>query len=309
MKTYLITLLCILTFNLFSQNDKDWKKFTKILDNELSQIPFGKIEKHYEEGFFICLEENEYSEKDGQIGLSSLFALCFEKSKSECHVIIQDYFERFRLSNIENKYIQSKISDFDFMKSYLAIRVYPKEWSEYFKDAIIDESIEGLISVVIINSTYSAVSLSKDKISSWSKTEEEVLKLAKENTLQLIPEEFEFAQKSKYDDKIYLIASDTNIFLSSALINLEEQNIPNGKFGTLISVPNFSAVVAIPISSKQNLDEKTLDFMGLTNYMFESNETKPLSDNLYWYYENKIYLIEKDEVNKKLLLPKKLKEL
>jgi hypothetical protein len=68
-------------------------------------------------------------------------------------------------------------------------------------------------------------------------------------------------------------------------------------------------IIALPLDDKEKINQFCLKFMGLTNYMYASGETKPISDNLFWLNGSEILSIEKDLQNKKLIYPTQLQKL
>ncbi|MDA3614838.1 hypothetical protein [Polluticaenibacter yanchengensis] len=283
MKHYLMFLFLTIATIANSQTQKDVDNFIAILQKEIKNYNIGNIEEHYEKCYFKTLSESDFLDKNMEVSIINMFKSSFQKTENETKKIIKDYFEQLkRLKNQKNEIDKNK-SDYSFMKSYLKIRVYSATSEDLYKknNAIIRPGLNGIIEVVVFDLPDGIGSLNKNETKNWNKSEEEIYAQAKENTMNFLDQTFEFANNLPTGEKIYLLASDSNLFITSYILDLKKSKITVGKFGTIVSIPNNSVVVAMPIDDKDKLLSSTQNFFGLTEYMYESNETKPLCNKIY----------------------------
>jgi hypothetical protein len=307
-KTLFIFLLVGMNINAQTSNE-DVNQFIKLFKSQISKFEIGKIEEHFEDGYFKVLKESEYFDKDVEVGITSIYQQCIGKDNKYKIQQINSFFEQNKKLKSEKVVFFKKMDDYNFAKPFLRIRIFSDALkSNYENIAIIRENYKGLISVVVVDLPSGIGSLDISYLRIWNKSEEDIYNIAKNNTLSKLSQKFEKEQVSKEGEEYYLLANDINLYITSSILDLKKANIPLGKYGTLISIPNNTVILALPLNDKINIDKFSLNFMGLTNYMFNSQETKPISDNLNWYDGKEIYLIEKDIKNKKLIYPDDLKK-
>ncbi|HOZ79879.1 MAG TPA: hypothetical protein PLY34_17915 [Ferruginibacter sp.] len=285
-------------------------KFITMFKSQLSNFQVGKIEEHYDEGYFKTLSESDYFDKDFEVGITSIYQKCAGKDETISKQEINSFFEQHKSLKIQRKEIDSKMTDFNFMKSYLKIRLYSDQLKpQYENHGIVKSSYNGCIEVIVLDLPSGTGSVERKYLDTWKKTEAEIFLLAKENTLVHLDQKFEKAGTAKTGEEFYLLSSDTDLFLTSLILDLKKANPPAGKFGTLISIPNNTVIVALPLNDKEKIQQFGLSFMGLTDFMYESKETKPISNNLFWLTGNEVFIIDKDLKNKMFIYPEKLKAL
>jgi hypothetical protein len=130
-----------------------------------------------------------------------------------------------------------------------------------------------------------------------------VYTLAKENTLNSLTQKFEKDQVAKSGEEFYLLTNDTNLFITSSILDLKKMNIPLGQYGTLLSIPNNTVIVALPLNDKPKIESFSLNFFGLTNYMYTAEDTKSLCKNVFWYDGKEIFEVAFDVSQQKLIYP------
>lgn len=311
MKAKLLVAFFLITNQLIAQTDNaDVNRFIALFKSQLAALPVGKIEEHFEEGYFKTLSESEYFDKDLEIGLTTIYQRCAGKDEAFSKQAIADYFEQHKRLKKEQKEFELKMVDFNFVKPYLKIRIYPDELRKLYENhGIVKSGYKGLIEVIVMDLPSGIGSVERKYLDIWKKTESEIYLLAKENTFKSLDQQFEKADVAKSGEEFYLLASDTDLFVTSFILDLKKANPPAGKFGTLISIPNNMAIVALPLNDKTKIEAFCLSFMGLADYMYNSEETKPVSNNLFWLQGNEVFFIEKDIKNKKFNFPSQLQVL
>jgi len=310
MRNFILIILILCVSTVKSQTQEDVNNFLEIFKSEIKNYDFGKIEEHFNDGYFKTFNESEYFDGNTEVGITSIFQSSYGKTDNEVRKIIKDYFEQHKKLNTQRKQIARKMNDFEFIKSFLKIRIYSKNQRTLYEDnnAIINSNINDLISVVVLDLPDGIGSLNKTYLKDWKKTENEVYNTAKENTLSSLTQNFEKAETFPTGEEIYLLASDSNLFITSSILNIKQFNIPIGKFGTIISIPNNTVIVALPINDKEKIESYGQNFYGLSNYMYQSSETKPLSDKIFWFDGEKYFEIQFLEQYQKLAFPIEMQE-
>lgn len=311
MKAKLLIAFLVITNLLNAQTDNsDVNKFITLFKSQISKIAVGKIEEHYDQGYFKTLSESDYFDKDFEVGITTIYQKCVNKDETISKQEIINFFEQHKRLKIQRKEIDSKMNDFNFIKSYLKIKIYSDQLKhQYENHGIVKNSYKGFIEVIVLDLPSGIGSLEKKYLDIWKKPESEIYLLAKNNTLKNLDKKFEKAEAAKSGEEFYLLSSDTDLFITSSILDLKMTNLPIGKFGTLISIPNNTVIVALPLNDKEKINQFCLSFMGLADYMYESKETKPISNNLFWLNGNEILIIDKDLKNKKLTYPTQLQTL
>lgn len=310
MKTkLLITFLFIANFLTAQTNNDDVNKFITLFKSQMAKFSIGKIEEHYDQGYFKTLSESDYFDKDAEIGIITIYQKCSGKDEATSKQEISNFLEQNKNLKKQRKEIASKMNDFNFIKAYLKIRIYSDESRPLYENhGIVKKSYKGLIEVIVLDLPSGIGSLEKKYLDIWKKSESEIYLLAKDNTLKKLDQKFEKGEAAKSGEEFYLLASDTDLFITSSILDLKKTIPPAGKYGTLISIPNNTVIVALPLNDKDKINQFCLSFMGLADYMYDSKETKPISNNLFWLKGDEILLIEKDIKNKKLLYPTELQK-
>jgi hypothetical protein len=311
MKAKLVIVFFLLTYLSNAQTDNaDVNRFIALFKSQLAALPVGKIEEHFEEGYFKTLSESEYFDKDLEIGLTTIYQRCAGKDEAFSKQAIADYFEQHKRLKKERKEFEAKMVDFNFVRPYLKIRIYSEEVRNLYENhGIVRTGYKGMIEVIVMDLPSGIGSVGRKYLDIWKKTESEIYLLAKENTFKSLDHQFEKADEAKSGEEFYLLASDTDLFVTSFILDLKRANPPAGKYGTLISIPNNMAIVALPLNDKTKIEAFCQSFMGLVDYMYNSQETKPVSNNLFWLRGNEILFIDKDVKNKKFIFPPQLQEL
>lgn len=305
----LIAFLAIANLLSAQSNNDDVNKFITLFKSQITKFTIGEIEEHYDQGYFKTLSESEYFDKDVKVGITTIYQKCLGKDETASKQEINNFFEQHKSLKIQIQEFASKMNDFNFIKSYLKIKIYSDELKpQYDNHGIVKVSYKGFIEVIVLDLPSGIGSLEKKYLDIWKKSENEIYLLAKKNTLKNLDQKFEKAEVETSGEEFFLLSNDTDLFVTSYILELKKTNPPIGKYGTLLSIPNNTVIIALPLNDKEKIEPFCLSFMGLTNYMFDSQETKPMSDNLFWFDGNQILSIEKDLKNKKLIYPTNLQK-
>ncbi len=309
MKQFILAIVLFLSLTLSSQTGNEKvNHFISIFKEQLKQYNAGETEEHYDQGYVKIKSASKYFESGQEIGLSSIYLRCADKSDEDCKKEIGVFFEQLLKLKTEREELAKKIESFDFAKTILKVRIYPSEMRAVYEknNAIVKENLKGLIEVVVLDLTTGIGSLEKKYLAKWRKTEDEIYALAKANTVNSL--HTPFFQADKDNPEVFVMADDYDAFVTSGIFDLAKSKITLGKCGTFVAVPNNSSVIALKVDDPKIVSVKALTFMGMVNYLYTLEGVKPVSDNVFWYNGKEILLVEKDMKEKKLIFPKELEE-
>ncbi|MCR5612054.1 hypothetical protein [Treponema sp.] len=306
MKKSLAKLLMSL-FILFSaaaQPGKDYNKFIDIVKNELKQIHIKNYEEHFDEEYFIVKEENDYFDVGTEVGLTNLYSICAQNDKSQWNDIVKNHFAQVKVSRAEEKAIMPKLKTFETGKEFLKLRIYPIVYKNQFSESSIFEcTTDDYISVVVIDFPSAVKNLTKEYTGKWNVSEKEIIEAAKSNTLKNNNEEF---QECRISESFYvsIMYSDTNIFITSSIYDLNKKIKSISKYGAFVAIPNRYGIIVKNIS-KDTVNTDIVQMIGLVNYMYQQGPAS-ITDSIYWFDGKKFYKVIHDPSRGMIKLPDEL---
>ena len=295
----------------FSQSkEKNFIHFISIFKSELKKYDIGDIEEHFEDAYFRTKSESQYFDKEVEIGLTTLYQRCSGKNNNAIKEEIKIYFEQFKHLKNERASLNKEILDFSSIKDKLKIRMYANNLKDtYIKhDAIIKEANKGIIEIIVVDLPTGIGSLGSKYLKHWGISIDSVYNISKINTLKDIKATFIKIQPDQNGMSFNLLADDYDLYVTSSVLDLGKFNTPQGKYGTIISIPNSSMVIAKTLDDKNLIEQNTLEIMGATDAMFNLQNVKPISSNLFWYYNDKFEIIEKDYDRQTFIYPIELQK-
>ncbi|HUI72212.1 MAG TPA: hypothetical protein VL354_16955 [Spirochaetia bacterium] len=303
----LVTLmLCVVSAGAFAQaTQPGYDSFLSVVRAQVSKLGIGKIEDHMAEGYFIVLKDNPYADKNAQIGLSNLYDICKQEAPERWPAIIQGFFAQLKKKKEEQARIRPLLEKFETADKVLKVRVYPAEQLRVFqKSSIVDDTQPGYLGVVVVDYPSGIANLDASYPARWHMKAQDVFSQALKNTVGENKETFE-----EYDFrdglKVSLLSSDTNPYVTTSIYDLANTGIPVGEYGTLVGIPNRMTIVAMALPRKELVRSMIMELMGLVSYMYAQGPGS-ISDNMYWYNEGSLSLIQKDRTTGAITLPQKL---
>ena len=289
-KRLFIAILCLFVlFSIAAQSAEDYTIFVNIVKKELKEIRIQNYEEHFNEQYFIIKEKNDYFDIGTEVGLTNLYSVCVQNDKSQWKSIIKDYFSQIKKGRAEEKEILPKLEKIETGKEYLKIRLYPIDYKKQIsQSSITDCSTDDYIGVVVIDFPSAVKALSNEYIKKWSISEKEILKIAKENTLKNNTEEFE-AYKISDTFSVSIMFSDTNIFVTSSIYDLNKKYKSLSEYGAFVAVPNRYGIVLKNIN-KETLNNDIVQMIGLVNYMYQQGPGS-ITDTIYWFDGRQFYKV------------------
>jgi hypothetical protein len=302
-----ICFFCRILLN--GQNDSvELSHFINLFQSEISKHPIGKIEAHFTEGYFIAKSESDYFEANQELGLSSIYYRCIGKDDNQCREEIGFYLNQLKALKIERTELAKKLENFEEVVNLLKIRIYPvAQKIKYENKAVIKENNKGMIEVVVFDLPTGIGSVNKSNLAKWKISSEEAYQLARSNTLNnLNTRKFTPILIERNNEIYHLLINKKDLFITSAILDLKKFDIPIGKYGTLVSIPNNAVILSKSIETNINIMNTINDFYELTAQSLADEELKPLSDNVFWFNGNELMHIERKDTNFKL--PKEMKK-
>ena len=306
MKKGIISLVMSLfiVFSTAAQTDKNYNNFINIVKKELKEIHIQNYEEHFKEQYFIIKEKNDYFDVGTEVGLTNLYNICTQNDKSQWKKIIKDYFSQVKVSRDEEKGIIPKLEKFETAKEYLKLRIYPIDYKEQIsKSSIFESDTDDYISVVVLDFPSAIRNLTKEYTEKWNLSEKEIFEVAKENTLKNNKEEFE---EDKITDtfSVSVMLSDTNIFVTSSIYDLNKKCNSISKYGAFVAIPNRYGIVLKNVN-KETINNDIVQMMGLVNYMYQQGPTS-ITNTIYWFDGNNFFKVIHDPSKGLIKLPDEL---
>lgn len=258
--------------NFFNHNQYD--KFIKYLINYFN----NNLEINHEEGVIKIKSDNSF------YGLSNVAHFCEQNKSIYWEKIIQEHFDKLLDSK---KFAEefSKYSDqFDYVKPYIATRVYSLEYLENvgLENVVYKKITDDLYQTLVYDFPHTIHTVKKEEISAWNKTTEELLSIGLFNLKNKYEKEIVHQDMGEF--YLWLIA-DNEGFSTNVLLDKEELDKHLGSKGGLIGAPNGNITFIYAI--------ETIEVISVVHTMVkmikgEFNKPKAMSNKLYWYIESQM---------------------
>jgi len=237
-----------------------------------------------------------------------------EKDHSKWEAIIQDHFNS--LFNSFDAQKKLDMANYDNVKSYLAIRIYPNPTIDQRGGTVNFVSrtdLDGTTSLVMLDLPQAFTPLLKADFDKWNKTADEVFNTAIEN---LDKQKVEKMIKSFTIDgtQIEFIFIENENYAASYALDLSK-NSPDmvGDWGSAVVIPDKGLVSICKISKAKPVDfVKYIQRMKpLMEQLYREHEG-PVSNQFFWYYQGKFTPIQvtvDDRGNVNVIAPQGLSNL
>jgi hypothetical protein len=292
----------------YSQNDSKKEQIVQNIVSVLTDLGFTQYISHFEQNYLVSTTDNEFASKDTQIGLDNLISICDQSDINEWTNIIRDHFMRIKSIKKEKDNLEPEMQNYETALQYLKIRIYPIDYYDIMsKFAILRKNDLGFLEAIVVDYPSTVESLKTEYLKKWDISENNIFNDVTKQTIDDIPEMFE-KYEFKYNSNIYLLSSDTNIFVSTSILDLKVKAAPVGKYGSFVSIPNRVNVPVLELTDKTTINGLTVEFMMLTKYMYDKGPGS-ITSNIYWYDGVKLYLVEINKINGSIKLPDKLTDM
>ena len=319
-KNFLIIFVIILSAKLPAQkisydvpevykNEISSQKYKAIVDQSILEV--SKYEKvfSFENGFIK-------TESGFQAGLDNLLYKCKnEDDNKNLNLIIKEHFDGLFSSMDFSKSLNLK--NFDKIKEYLSLRIYPKEYFEQYikpENSVYKIDLEGTYTILMLDLPTAFTNVQRSEMFNfWNKSENELFSLAQKNvnkhTVNKLTQEFDLGgvkiEISFIDDETYAASYALD------LINNSKDFV--GEFGSVVALPNKGIINICNITKKKPLD--FVKFIQGTKSLvqkFHDDHPYPVSTDFFWYYNGKfkkIAVIQNNDGSVDVAAPQELSEL
>ncbi len=289
-------------------SNEDYKKIVDISVAAISKrYPIDKVK-----------EGTVYLKKNKELQAFNLDNLIYEclaiKDKSQWNTAIEGHFKNLFSAIDEQKKIDP--TNFESIKKYLTIRVYPKEYVEQrggTNGVVAKSDLEGTYSLLMFDLPGGFSPVDRQSFSQWKQDTADVFIIAQNNLNKQ-----EVSKNSSQFDidgvKVEITILENESYAGSYILDLQN-NSPElvGEWGSAIAVPDRQVAMVCKISKDKPVD--FVKFIQRTKPLIEKyyrQDPQPISDQFFWYYKGrftKINIVTDDKGNIKVFSPFGLTEL
>ncbi|RYU92950.1 hypothetical protein [Emticicia agri] len=240
------------------------------------------------------IKEGTINLKKGQdlsaLNLHNLILRCIEiKNKSAWGKVIQDHFNRL-FGDLETQRTINP-NDFESIRQYLSIRIYPAEMIQTNGGPslfVYKTDLSGTYTLLMLDLPNSFIPVEKKIADVWKKSEAELFSIAIANInkqpmtkeTKVIPFEGNKFEISFIENENYAASYALDVSNNSAGFI--------GEWGSVVSIPNKG----IANFYKLNKDNavgfvKYIQMMKPVTEQFYAQHQQPVSDQFFWYYKGK----------------------
>jgi len=248
--------------------------------------------------YIVDFDQGVVTNDSMSYGLENIAQLYHQASEAERKTIVKDFFNSLRNDEKLGKQIQDNINNFDSVKSYLGVRIYPREYLDQIGDSNLVTRLDfsGSVSVLVLDLPTTVSSIKPEQIAKWNLQTDELFRIGIDNvTTKYQPE----ISLEKITDKvsIWLISSE-NIFTTTHIFHLQNRTQFIGKYGSLVLIPHRHAVIIYPIDNL-NVVEAIKILIPLGQKMY-SEGPGSISASIMWYYDGSFINLPYSISNQKL---------
>jgi uncharacterized protein YtpQ (UPF0354 family) len=232
--------------------------------------------------------------KEGQdlqgFNLQNLVLRCaMLKDKVLIESEVRGYFDNIFKSIDAQKKVNPK--DFESIKDYLTIRVYPIPYLEARGDTsklVMRNDLEETRSLLMLDLPGAFIPVEKENLSTWKKDKTEVFGIAQNNiNKQVVEKKRDTVDVDGIKIELFFISEDD--YAGSYGLGIGS-NSPEfvGEWGTALAIPHRGTVLGCKISKDKPLD--FVKFIQITKEAVEdryAQHPQRISNRFFWYYKGK----------------------
>ncbi|MBK7440930.1 MAG: hypothetical protein IPI65_05195 [Bacteroidetes bacterium] len=235
----------------------------------------------------------------GSLGLSNVSRACKQQKIKKYNKIVTDYFDALLRAATTQKKFNTTALDFESVKSHIAVRLYHKNYIKQTGELLVltKPFCGDIVAMLVFDMPDSIINVQPHFLEKWNKSFDEVFKLGMENV----------NAKTKHSPKqiqlgeiIIHQVTATHFFSPNIIYQFENYPELLGKYGTLFSIPNRHSVLLHPINNRSMV--MTTKVLIQATLGAHSQGPGPISNNLFWMYNNDITQIPFDIDDKNITL-------
>jgi hypothetical protein len=257
---------------------------------------FSQKDKNYVVNFNDGFVSKDTSQS---YGLENIAQIYHQSSTEERKSLVADHFEKIFKAELEEAKLIENISDFNSMKKYLSIRIYPIDYANQIgRENLVGRiDIDSSITLLVLDLPSTVRSLKPEEVKKWNVSEDSLFSMGIKNAVAGCQVEISEQELTK-TLKVWLVSSD-NVFTSTHIFNLHAFPQCIGKFGALLLVPHRHSIILYPINDL-GVIEATKILIPLGQRMFVEGPGS-ITPFLTWYHDNKFtnlsYQVENGNLN------------
>lgn len=228
-----------------------------------------------------------------QLGLVNVAQVCKQDKLGNYSAIVSEHFDCMIRAKSFDALFDSMVNDFDKVKQYIAVRLYPREYAFYNQQSLpFGKDLMGdIYAMLVFDLPDSIVGILPEQADRWNKTFDELFSVG----LQNMKEKYtvKIARHPFKDFIIWLVEGD-HFYAPNIVFDLYNHPELLGSKGSLISIPHRHAVLVYPIENLEAV--KALNTLIPVIHGMNQEGPGSISNNLFWYkdghFENLPYKIE-----------------
>jgi hypothetical protein len=238
-------------------------------------------------GFQVDFLEGVIHGADGtDYGLDNLAQSYSQINIADKGKIVKDHFDGIFVGQEEEEEILKDVADYNIMKKYIAVRLYPSDYLETTagEELIYREDLKGILTVLVLDLPSTVVSLKSEQVKKWKVSNKELFEIGLKNTFA--NNKIDVTQEKFADNAtLSMLGSDTNLFATASIYNLTKYREVIGKYGSLVGIPHRHMIVVVPINDK-SISSALNQFIIIIDGLYRQGPGS-ISSNIYWYHNKK----------------------
>jgi hypothetical protein len=258
-----------------------------IVDSSVAIIAMKYKVDHVEAGSIHVVDQQH---QGGVINLDNLILKCLaEGDRSAWMAIIRDHFSN--LFNSIDQQRQLDLTNYETMKKYMSIRIYPRETVDERggTDSLVARTdLEGTYTLLMLDFPGAFTPVRKNMFDRWKKDAADVFRCAQANVDSQKVEKVNKTFDLQGTQVEISMLGEENYAASYALDLMNNSPELVGGWGSAVAMPNKALVSICKISRERPLD--FVKFIQLTQPFIEKSyheHQQPVSDQFFWYYQGK----------------------
>lgn len=246
---------------------------------ELNRYFAGKGLTPTLEGSLVLVNGGAFGSQ--QLGLTNVAQVCKQGEIDNYGELISAHFDSMERGESFRKEFEEKLGNFDAIKSYIAVRLYPQHYMERLpKDSFMGRELPGsMYAMLVFDQPDTITNIKPSQASGWMKTDGELFQLAVENTRANNPIS---VSPFSFEDFSVFFAEADHFFVPNILFDLDARAGLTGLHGALIGLPHRHAALIYPIHDL-NVIQAINGLIPTIHGMYREGPGS-LSPCLFWYH-------------------------
>ncbi len=241
-----------------------------------------KVKFEFEDGLVHINEDFHGLEK---LGLINVAQQCNQSEPNDWEEVISNHFNTLIQANAFEKEFNQNIENFDYVKPFIAVRLYHYSFfEEVGREHIIGRKLtEDIFMTLVFDMPYSVTNIQPEQAEKWNLPISQLFELGINNIKLNYPVEISEVEFEGFS--AFFVNSDS-FFTPNLILDLESYPQLIGSHGSLLCIPNRHYVLIYPIENLEVV--KAINKLIPVTYSINLEGPGSLSDKLYWYKDGKL---------------------